>query len=221
MDDIIIERNKLDFIKQLDSELSLKFISKFKEGLDPFSDKSLMEQTEGLTIQNFNAIDFETANECPSSICSIGIVAVRDGKVSDTFYSLVHPEPEYYKWFCQKVHGLGPEDTDNAPCFEIAWNNVTKHISTDGYPFIAHNARFDEGCLKAALGIYKIDYSNYKFLDTLKASRKHFGRSLPNHQLQTVATACGYDLKKHHHALADAEACAAIALKILPISELL
>ena len=50
---------------------------------------------------------------------------------------------------------------------------------------------------------------------TLAASRRHFGRRLPNHQLQTVAAACGYDLVNHHHALADAEACAAIALKLL------
>ena len=37
----------------------------------------------------------------------------------------------------------------------------------------------------------------------------------PNHQLHTVAAACGYDLKNHHHALADAEACARIAMAIL------
>jgi DNA polymerase-3 subunit epsilon len=30
-----------------------------------------------------------------------------------------------------------------------------------------------------------------------------------------VASACGYDLNQHHHALADADAAAAIALKIL------
>ena len=36
-----------------------------------------------------------------------------------------------------------------------------------------------------------------------------------NHQLHTVAAACGYDLHNHHHALADAEACAAIALYIV------
>ena len=36
-----------------------------------------------------------------------------------------------------------------------------------------------------------------------------------NHQLHTVAAACGYDLQNHHHALADAEACAAIALYTL------
>jgi len=38
---------------------------------------------------------------------------------------------------------------------------------------------------------------------------------LPNHQLHTVAAHCGFDLENHHHALADAEACAAIALRIL------
>ncbi|MDR1738243.1 MAG: hypothetical protein LBR66_05430 [Candidatus Symbiothrix sp.] len=38
---------------------------------------------------------------------------------------------------------------------------------------------------------------------------------ITNHQLHTVATHCGFDLTQHHHALADAEACAAIALKIL------
>ena len=52
-------------------------------------------------MRDFAAIDFETANECPSSVCSVGVVIVRGGEVTDSFYSLIHPEPEYYKWFCQ------------------------------------------------------------------------------------------------------------------------
>ena len=36
-------------------------------------------------------IDFETANGSPSSVCSVGIVIVRDGEVVDSFYSLIHP----------------------------------------------------------------------------------------------------------------------------------
>ena len=59
-----------------------------------------------------------------------------------------------------------------------------------------------------------MDYPDYTFYDTLTASRAHFGRTLENHQLQTVAAACGYDLMRHHNALADAEACAVIAMKI-------
>jgi len=61
----------------------------------------------------------------------------------------------------------------------------------------------------------------YEEYEHSKASRRHFGKTLPNHQLQTVAAACGYDLTRHHHALADAEACAAIALKIMPLTEIL
>ena len=82
-------------------------------------------------------------------------------------------------------------------------------------PVLAHTSAFDEGCLKAVFKVYRMDYPDYEFLDTLAASRRHFGYSLPNHQLQTVAAACGYDLTNHHHALADAEACAHIAIKIL------
>ena len=164
-------------------------------------------------MTDFAAIDFETANECRSSVCSVGVVIVRGGKVVDTFYSLIHPEPEYYQWFCQQVHGLCAEDTEDAPVFPAVWARIEPMI--EGLPLVAHNARFDEGCLKAVFGVYQMDYPDYEFYDTLCASREYFGYDLPNHQLQTVAEACGYDLTQHHHALADAEACAAIALKIL------
>ena len=164
-------------------------------------------------MTDFAAIDFETANEWPSSVCSVGVVVVRGGEIVDSFYSLIHPEPEYYQRFCQRVHGLGPEDTDDAPIFPAVWAQIEPLIK--GLPFVAHNSPFDEGCLKAVFRVYRMDYPDYRFLDTLRASRRHFGRRLPNHQLQTVAAACGHDLTCHHHALADAEACARIALRLL------
>ena len=164
-------------------------------------------------MRDFAAIDFETANECRSSVCSVGVVVVRGGVITDTFYSLIHPEPDYYQWFCQQVHGLSAEDTDGAPVFPDVWKKIEPLI--EGLPLVAHNSRFDEGCLREVFQVYQMDYPDYEFKDTLAASRQCFGRRLPNHQLQTVAAACGYDLTNHHHALADAEACAAIALKIL------
>ena len=162
---------------------------------------------------DFAAIDFETANEWPSSVCSVGVVVVRGGLVTERFYSLIHPEPEYHQWFCSKVHGLGPRDTEDAPVFPRVWERIEPLI--DGLPLVAHNAGFDEGCLRAVFRVYQMDYPDYVFLDTLTASRRHYGTLLPNHQLQTVAAACGYELLNHHHALADAEACAAIALQLL------
>lgn len=164
-------------------------------------------------MTDFAAIDLETANEQPSSVCSVGVVIVRGGEIVDSFYSLIRPEPEYYQWFCQRVHGICAEDTYCAPVFPRVWEKVAPMIG--GLPLVAHNARFDEGCLKAVHRVYQMDYPDYVFHDTLRASRRHFGRSIPDHQLQTVAAACGYELVNHHHALADAEACARIALMIL------
>ena len=164
-------------------------------------------------MRDFAAIDFETANEQPSSVCSVGVVIVLDGEIVDSFYSLIHPEPEYYQWVCQQVHGLGSEDTEDAPVFPYVWEKIEPLI--EGLPLVAHNSRFDEGCLKAVFQVYQMDYPDYEFHDTLAASRQHFGCQLPNHQLQTVAAACGYDLVNHHHALADAEACAVIAMHLL------
>ena len=163
-------------------------------------------------MKDFAAIDFETANNERSSVCSVGIVVVREGEITDTFYSLIQPEPNYYNSWCQRVHGLCCADTDDAPVFPQVWAQIEPLI--EGLPLVAHNSPFDEGCLKAVFRVYQMDYPDYRFYDTLYASRRKL-RNLPNHQLHTVAKACGYCLENHHHALADAEACAFIAMEIL------
>ena len=60
-------------------------------------------------MRDFAAIDFETANMEPSSVCSMGLVVVRGGEVVDRFYSLIRPEPEYYCYWNTRVHGLTRE----------------------------------------------------------------------------------------------------------------
>ena len=163
-------------------------------------------------MENFAAIDFETANNVPSSVCSVGVVVVRDGMIADSFYALIQPEPNYYTYWCTRTHGLTREDTEEAPVFPFVWQRIEPLI--EGLPLVAHNKAFDERCLKAAFHVYQMDYPDYCFFDTLMAARRHFPL-LPNHQLHTVAAACGYQLTMHHHALADAEACAWIAREIL------
>lgn len=162
-------------------------------------------------MQDFAAIDFETANGHRCSVCSVGVVVVRGGVMADRFYSLIKPEPNYYSWFCQRVHGLGPNDTDDADVFPVVWEKVAPLIG--GLPLVAHNKMFDEGCLRAVMQVYQMDWPDYEFYCTLLASRRQL-RNLENHQLHTVAAACGYNLEHHHHTLADAEACAAIAIAL-------
>jgi DNA polymerase-3 subunit epsilon len=80
-------------------------------------------------IRDFIAIDFETANQQPSSVCSIGVVMVRNGQIVDSFYSLIQPEPNYYNYWCQRVHGLSQCDTDDAPVFSKVWQQLEEKIA--------------------------------------------------------------------------------------------
>ena len=132
-------------------------------------------------MRDFAAIDFETANNERSSVCSVGIVIVRDGEIVNSFYSLIQPEPNYYNYWCSQVHGLCHEDTDDAPVFPKVWAQVEPLI--EGLPLVAHNKPFDEGCLKAVFRVYQMDYPDYEFYDTLCVSRRVLPE-LENHQLQ-------------------------------------
>lgn len=162
---------------------------------------------------DFAAIDFETANERRSSVCSVGVVVVRNGVVVDKFYSLVRPEPGCFSYWNTRVHGLTAKDVAQAPLFPDVWKSLEPKIA--GLPLVAHNSPFDESCLRAAFSVYGMDYPDYGFFCTCKAARARLRELLPNCQLDTVAAYCGFDLAAHHHALADAEACAAIAIKLL------
>ena len=107
-------------------------------------------------MQDFAAIDFETANNERSSVCSVGVVIVRGGKIEKKFYSLIKPEPEYYNYWCSRVHGLCITDTDDAPIFPEVWLQIQPLI--EELPLVAHNKAFDESCLKAAFRVYQMDY---------------------------------------------------------------
>ncbi|MCL1933238.1 MAG: 3'-5' exonuclease [Candidatus Azobacteroides sp.] len=164
-------------------------------------------------MTDFAAIDFETANYYPSSVCSIGAVIVRNGEICEEIYRLIRPEPEWYSRLNTRIHGLTAADTANEKVFPYVWEEIAPKI--EDLPLVAHNSPFDETCLRAVHRVYQMDYPDYTFYCTCRASRRVFGKTLPNHQLQTVAAHCGFELTNHHHALADAEACARIALKIL------
>ena len=94
-----------------------------------------------LIMNDFAAIDFETANNERSSVCAVGVVIVRNGEIVDTFYSLIQPEPNYYSYWCTRVHGLCCDDTDDAPIFPEVWKQIEPLIQ--GLPLVAHNSRFD------------------------------------------------------------------------------
>ena len=79
-------------------------------------------------MKDFVAIDFETANFEQSSICSMGIVIVKNGELVDNFYSLVRPTPNYYNEKCSSVNGMCYDDTCEEREFPEVWADAVKKI---------------------------------------------------------------------------------------------
>lgn len=166
-------------------------------------------------MNDFVAIDVETANYNPTSICAIGAVKVVDGVIVDRFYELVKPEPNWYvRNFTENIHGISRSDTDSCPCFCEIWQRLEPFIGN--LPLVAHNKAFDERCIRATFNVYGMDYPEYDFYCTLSKARATIPRTLlKSFSLPYLCQFLGIPFSNHHNALADAEACAKIAMSIL------
>ncbi len=88
------------------------------------------------------AIDFETANNQMSSVCSVGIAVMEDGVVIDHYYSLIKPEENvsYFSPYNIRVHGITAKDVEDAPTFSEIYRELTGYF--EDAVIVAHNARF-------------------------------------------------------------------------------
>jgi len=158
----------------------------------------------------FVAIDFETANSSPASPCAVGLVRVNDGFIQESISMLFKP-PYPNNWFHEgniRVHGIRPEDVQDAPDFEEVLPELL--LFTEGLPFIAHNASFDMGVLRASALAVDFDLPDLSYGCSLAMARKTY--NLESYRLNAVAYAIGHEEFNHHDALADADACARIVL---------
>lgn len=162
-------------------------------------------------MNSFVALDFETANQHRTSVCSVGLVFVENRQIVDKYYELIKPTPNFYSYWNTQVHGLTAFDTKDAAEFPEIWEYMSERLR--GLPIVAHNSVFDEGCLKATLQAYGLSLHKNSFHCTYRKAKKELPQ-LSNHKLNTVSSYLGFQLDNHHHALADAEACAHIALHL-------
>ncbi len=155
---------------------------------------------------NFVALDFETANETRNSACSIGLVRVENGIVTDRYYTLIKPEPLRFSPWNIKIHGITPKAVADAPTFDAAWPDIQRFIGSS--TVVAHNASFDMSVLRHTLDQYGLPYPEVPYFCTVIAAKRAFP-DLFNHKLNTVSAHVGFNFC-HHNALEDAEACARV-----------
>ncbi|MEA5030887.1 MAG: 3'-5' exonuclease [Sphaerochaeta sp.] len=158
------------------------------------------------------AIDFETANNDPISACSVGLAKMENGRVVDSYYTLINPPSSYFSPMNISIHGIRPEQVADAPTFETVWPDMLMFIGDD--LLIAHNAPFDIGILRAMLNWYGLPIPSIRYTCTVRISRKVWPE-LPSHKLTDLSRHFGFDYQAHH-ALEDAVNCALVFHKACP-----
>ncbi len=159
---------------------------------------------------NFIAIDFETANSTRSSICSIGIAVVENGKLIGSEHIYVRPTPDYYDGINTSLHGISDRHTRNKETFLQQWNQLKKYFHNQ--TIIAHNAAFDCSVLRYTLDRSKLTYPDLDYHCTYRLAQAAL--PLSGHKLNEVSRHFGITLE-HHNAESDAKASALIALRLI------
>lgn len=163
-------------------------------------------------MNNFVAIDFETANADRSSICQIGITEVVDGILQPSKSWLVQPEGNDYDAFNIHIHGIKPEDTENSPKFPDVWKEVYPYLKDK--VVVAHNTSFDMYALRDALDNYQIEYPTFDYFCTLRIAR-YIVKGCYSYSLDVVLKYLGIEFDGHHKADNDSAGCAKLLLKCL------
>ena len=162
-----------------------------------------MELTDFTRYINFTAIDFETANAAPSSICQVGLVRVESGEIVHTINRLVQPPDNIYNYYNTRVHGIKAHQTKDAPSFDKVWAEMHPYIHNQHV--VAHNVQFDSNCLRKTMDYYGLPRVYYTKHCTVKIYKRGLSFLCEKYAIQL----------QHHDALSDAKACATLFQKYL------
>lgn len=155
-------------------------------------------------LNEFIALDFETANSYRASVCEIGAVKVINGIIVETLEGRFRPPQnmDYFDYRNIQVHGIKPEDVEDESMFYESLSEVNDFIG--GRTIVAHNASFEKSVLNKTEE-YVQTQTIRKFECTMLLARKKLPQ-LINHKLPTVVQHLGIEFNSHeyHGALYDA-----------------
>lgn len=164
----------------------------------------------GVYMTRFIAFDVETPNRWNNRMSAIGITVIEEGKITESFCSLVDPlQP--FDWFNTQLTGINEETVFGAPTFPELWPTIEPILSSG--ILVAHNAGFDMRVLRSCLRDNEIEWKkSVKGICTVLMGRK----LLPDisHRLNDMCDYYGIHLE-HHQADSDSRACAEILIKYM------
>lgn len=150
-------------------------------------------------IKDYISVDIENPNTRGNSICSIGIIIVKDNKIIDKKYSLINPE-DRFDINNSKITGLTYADVKDAPTFKEYWKTIEDLFKNN--VIVGHNITYDLSVISKALERYDIDAPVFNYYCTLKLSRKYINSN--SYSLNSLCDLLKINLDNHHNALEDA-----------------
>ena len=152
-------------------------------------------------MNNFTAIDFETAQGYRWSICQVGLVRVENGIITNELDILIQPPDNDYWSNFTTIHGISAKDTRQSPTFNQVWHLIKPFIKDQNV--IAHNGfSFDFPVLSKTLEYYNMPTPEYNKFCTYKIYKSNLANLCQLHNIPL----------NHHDALSDARACAKLFL---------
>lgn len=161
----------------------------------------------------FSVLDVETTGLSPeyNRIIEIAIVKVKNGEITDSYNTLINPGKRIPPSITE-LTGISDDDIEDAPFFADVVDEVTAFL--DGTVFVAHNASFDIGFMKAEL--YRCGVESFQPVNvcTVRLARRIYPE-LRSKSLASVAMHLNIKNESAHRALSDAKATARIFIKML------
>ncbi|MBU3631280.1 exonuclease domain-containing protein [Polynucleobacter sp. AP-Melu-500A-A1] len=146
-------------------------------------------------------IDIETTGSHfeRDRITEIGIKTLASNQIY-VWEQLINPQT-FIPQNIQRLTGISPQMVENQPSFDQIARELKQEL--EGKIFVAHNARFDYGFIKASFKRIGIDFKP-KVLCTVKLSRLLFPDQA-RHNLDTIINAHQLQVSARHRALGDAD----------------
>lgn len=159
-----------------------------------------MKQPEG-DYPDLAFVDIETTGSHfdRDRITEIGIKTLANGQV-DGWESLIDPQT-FIPANIQRLTGISPAMLAGQPTFDDLAIQI--HEALKGKIFVAHNARFDHGFIKASFKRMGMDFRP-KVLCTVKLSRLLFPQQ-SRHNLDTLIAEHQLVVSARHRAMGDAD----------------
>ncbi|MDB5187959.1 MAG: polC [Candidatus Kaiserbacteria bacterium] len=153
--------------------------------------------------REYAIIDTETTGMRPpfSRVIDIGIIRVKDGKIVDTFQSLINPGTGIPSQIT-RITDITDRDLIDAPGFDEVALRVEDILK--GAVFVAHNAAFDYAFIKAEFSRIGISFKA-PTLCTVRLSRSLYPRAR-GHSLDAIIARHNLQITERHRAYPDARA---------------